>query len=124
MGMIEFTVEGEIPSSKNTLRVGRYGVYHADNSVARFKRSFALQTPAWCKKKLRGPVEVKMIIYQKNRRKDFHNASSAIMDALQFAGVIVNDRQVDIWAGIGRIDKKNPRVLLSVSEHTPEEVKI
>lgn len=114
---IEFIVYGEIPSQKNILRVSRTGhFFHANDEMAHYRQDFSRQCSSKAKLLLTEPVKVDMVIYAKNRRKDFHNMQSAIMDALQFAGIVKNDRIITEWHGKGFIDKNNPRVELEIRE--------
>ena len=115
-----FIIYGTPPSAKNILRRSASGhFYHADNAVACYKRDFARQVPAKFKLNLTGPVSVSMTIYAKDRRKDFHNMEPAIFDALQDAGVILNDRQIVEWQGRGFVDKSSPRVELIIKKLSP-----
>lgn len=107
-----WTVHGETPSLKNTLRRSKSGAfYHADNGVKEYKNLFALQTPSKFKKGITEPVQVFLNIWRSSERKDAHNCEAVIFDALEYAGVIKNDRQIEWWQGsaIG-IDKDKPRV--------------
>ena len=116
MKQIEFTIKGEIPSMKNTLRVGRGGhVYHADNAVKEYKNAFWLQLPSRFRLMvLTGSVKVSIEVYQKDHRKDAHNAQDLVFDCLQHCGLIGNDRQIEAWEGRKFIDKNNPRVVVKV----------
>jgi len=113
--MIKFTIEGDIPSMKNTLRVNRRGgVYHADNGVNTYKEAFCCLCPKSAKKCLLGPLGVVLRIYKKDNRKDGCNMSGMVYDAMQYAGVIKNDRNLVERHEFDYIDKKNPRVEIRV----------
>jgi len=112
-----WVVFGDPPSAKNNLRISRRGqVYHKDNSVITYKQLFAFQTPAKFKKNITMPVYVHTVIYCKNRRKDFHNLTAVVYDALEYAGVIKNDRLIVAWSATTGIDSFKPRVELWVQE--------
>ena len=112
---MNWTIHGEIPSMKNTLRRSASGAfYHTDNGVQVYKNNFALQTPRKFKKNLACPVFVSIVVYQKDKRKDFHNCCDLVYDALQYSGVIKNDRLIREWHGAGHIDKKDPRVEITL----------
>jgi len=115
--MISLTILGDIPSMKNTLRRSRSGAfYHKDDAVRKYKADFAKQVPARHKKKIEGMVLVELMIWQKDRRKDGHNQMATIFDALEFAGVIKNDRQIANWTCCVGFDRNNPRVEIKVGE--------
>jgi len=119
---LTWEVLGEIPSAKNELRFSSSGrPYHKDNAVREYKQSFAMQTPAKYKLNIACPVMVFTTIFQKDRRRDAHNATAVIYDALETAGVIYNDRLIVKWGGTAKIDKKNPRVLISLLKVMGEE---
>jgi len=123
--IIRLLILGDPPSIKNTLRFSRYGKpYHKDNGVVNYKDSFSLQVIQQLKKRPRwskvvpflAPVMVGLTIYQGNRRRDGHNQMSTVFDALEYAGVIKNDRQIISWFGKTKLDRKNPRVEITVME--------
>lgn len=116
---IKFIIYGAPPSMKNDLRRSASGhFYHADNAVMRYKQDFALQCPAKFKQELTCPVSVNMVIYAKDRRKDFSNAQDIIFDSLEYAKVIKNDRLIVAWQGRGYVDKLNPRIVIEISSLT------
>ncbi|KAF0134053.1 MAG: hypothetical protein FD145_907 [Candidatus Saganbacteria bacterium] len=109
--MIEFTVNGDIPSIKNTLRVGKGGVFfHRGDGVRKYKKLFLAQCPVWAKQNLAGKLAVELKIYKKDNRKDGCNLSGTVYDALQFSGVIKNDRSLVERHEFDYIDKGNPRL--------------
>ena len=116
--VIEFTVEGEIPSMKNTLRFSRAGhPYHADNAVKEYKEAFWLQLPnSFRLIKIEGPVRVDLQVCQKDHKKDAHNAQDLVFDCLQHCGLIGNDRHIVEWSGKSFIDKQKPRVWVRIEK--------
>ena len=112
--MIIFEIVGEIPSQKNKLRFAGGRAFYANNEVKRYKANFARQCPARAKQGLTGPVRVILTLFLKDRRKDAHNLCSVIYDALEFAGVIKNDRQITSGAWFSEVDKANPRVQVMI----------
>ena len=115
---LEFTIKGEIPSMKNSARIGRGGqFYHADNCVKAYKGEFYRQLPAKYKGlKLKEAVKVSLVVYLKDHRKDGHNLHAVVYDALQYAGVIENDRQIVAGEWRTEFDKDNPRVFIKVEK--------
>ena len=60
-------------------------------------------------------VHVKALIYRDRRVGDLDNFEHAIGDALQKAGVIKNDSQIESWDGSRKLlDKARPRVELTI----------
>ena len=109
--IISFIVNGEIPSIKNTLRVGRSGrFFHKNDGVRRYKESFSVQCPSWVRQKLAGKLGVVLRIFKKDNRKDGCNLSGVVYDALQASGVIKNDRNLIERHESDFIDRDNPRV--------------
>jgi Holliday junction resolvase RusA-like endonuclease len=63
-----------------------------------------------------GPLSVRALIYRDRRVGDLDNYLHAVGDALQKAGVILNDRQIESWDGSRKlIDKTNPRVEIELT---------
>lgn len=61
-------------------------------------------------------VQVKALIYRDRRTGDLDNFQHAIGDALQRAGVIKNDSQIESWDGSRKLlDKANPRIELEIT---------
>lgn len=87
----------------------------------------------WCAKtQLRrfhptGPVWMKYIWYEPNKRRDKDNISSfrrkVIQDALVKVGVLGNDgwANVDGFSDRFKVDKKNPRIEIEILEVTKDE---
>jgi len=63
---------------------------------------------------LTGDVEIVLEVYFKDRRRDLDNAAKPLLDLLQAARVIENDRQVVDLHMMRRVDKGNPRVEIDV----------
>lgn len=58
-----------------------------------------------------GPVSVRALFYRDADRGDLTNYEQGVGDALQGAGIIVNDKQIESWDGSRKlIDRANPRV--------------
>jgi Holliday junction resolvase RusA-like endonuclease len=113
--MMEFEILGEIPSQKNILRFAGGRAFYVNDEVKRYKADFAKQIPVKHKATtIYAPVRVGLSFYLKDRRKDAHNLCSVIYDALEYAGVIKNDRQIVGGAWTVLIDKSNPRVMVGV----------
>ena len=74
-----------------------------------------------------GPVWMKYIWYEPNKRRDKDNISSCgrkvIQDALVKVGVLENDgwAYVDGFSDRFKVDKKNPRIEIEILEVTKDE---
>jgi len=74
-----------------------------------------------------GPVWMKYIWYEPNKRRDKDNISSfgrkVIQDALVKVGVLENDgwAYVDGFSDRFKVDKKNPRIEIEILEVTKDE---
>ena len=88
-----------------------------------YREYFLLQIQKSEKIGYEGPVSLRCRIWHQSRRNDLD--VSFLMDLLQDAGVIKNDRQVvhqEAWKGL---DRDNPRVVFSIykaedtDEHRP-----
>lgn len=109
--MNSLVIYGEVPSMKNTLRVGKFGnFYHASNEVKDYKIAFCEQCPAKYKEEITSQIGVELVIYRKNRRRDGSNQADTVYDALEYSGVVMNDRQIVERHEFDRIDKENPRI--------------
>lgn len=114
---VKFSVRGKIPSVKNTLRCANGRFYHSDNSIANYKKLFSLLTPLACKDKIKGEFRVVLKIVRDSKRSDPTNKIDTIMDAMEFSGVIENDRKAVMGAwDATEIDPKDPRVEVEVEE--------
>ena len=76
---------------------------------------FLRQVPGWAKLGLGGPDEPLLLhaeIYYKTNASDI--SVELIKDLLQEAGVISNDRYVKAEMVFGRVDRDNPRAMLTI----------
>jgi Holliday junction resolvase RusA-like endonuclease len=67
-------------------------------------------TPCIC-----GPCEVSLTIYLPTRAGDADNYVKMVLDALQTAAIIANDRQVQQLTVRKEVDKARPRVEISIA---------
>lgn len=113
-----FEVPGTLPQLNDYIRVERANRYAAASlkKKAHAQVIAALRDPPRFDK----PVDVRFDWYRPDRRTDKDNVAFAkkfILDALQIAGVIENDK----WAmctpydGGFYIDKENPRTVVTIS---------
>jgi Holliday junction resolvase RusA-like endonuclease len=60
--------------------------------------------------------QLSLKIYREKAIGDVDNYAKSVMDALQDAGVIANDSQIDTAHIVKRVDKKNPRLCILLEE--------
>ncbi len=116
MGRLEITINGRIPSKKNSKRVfargGRVIVIPSENHQAwHEEQSYRIK-----KFRPKKPIEkckVKMTFYAPDKRKaDLDNKATSILDLLVDNGIILDDSWfvvVDEDLHFGGVDKNNPR---------------
>lgn len=119
---VSFTVYGAPRTKKNHTRIlrvrGRTVVAQAEshgvwaNAAILQLRAKSHGLPAW----VRGPVNMRAVVYRECDTGDLGNYLAAVCDALQASGVIANDREIRGFDG-SRLakDAKNPRVEISLS---------
>jgi len=99
--MIEFTIYGEVPSKKNAWRHGKDGVYlpkTQQKALDDLQLQMQVHKP---RKPLEGSLAV-MIEIGGHTNKDLDNQVTTLLDLLQKAGIIKNDKDVeDIHAWYG-----------------------
>jgi Holliday junction resolvase RusA-like endonuclease len=119
-GTLKFTFYGRQYTKKNHKSISRYGVYIPDHIKAyeyRIKDDAAALMEDAGLKILDGLVIMKITYYMADKKGDVQNLPETTFDALEDA-VYVNDKQVHDYQVKRRIDRKNPRVIISV---TPTE---
>ena len=90
---LTLTTKGEVPSKKNSYRYGRYGLYKPKN-ITDFEQMVADEISAQkCRRHMEGVLSVKITIYTA-RNGDLDNRVTTLLDAIQYGGLIKNDRDV------------------------------
>lgn len=126
-----FTILGPPATKKNSPRIfkRRGGQRFVAPSAASMSWTATAIVQLMSQLRLRGgrtinrPVSVRALIYRVRRSGDLDNFLSATGDALQRAGVIKNDSQIESWDGSRKlIDRKNPRVELTLTEMSDAQV--
>lgn len=106
-------VLGEPASKSNSRRLvrvrGTPRVIKSEKAI-KYKKLFLSQVSE--DHPIEGDVELGVVVWYATRRPDLD--VSLIMDLLQEAGVIVNDRQIKIIKAYHQIDKENPRSFIGV----------
>lgn len=110
--MIEFTIPGDVPSLKNFNGMNRRGQRFDNAAVKVYKRDFHCLLPSKFRNMQLGSREsllgIRVRIYHANWRRDVDG--EIILDCLQTAGVVSNDRWFRIKEFHGcSVDGENPR---------------
>ena len=107
----EATILGEPASKSNRRQIGKIGGKTRlikSNKALAYAREFHLQAP---RMPLRQPILEDVVmwcrIHYASRRPDLDE--SLIMDALQAAEIIANDRQIKAKVVLWALDRENPR---------------
>lgn len=109
-------IQGQVPSKSNSYKVitiNGHGSIGKTDKLEAYERSFYLQ----CKHrglKIDRPFKLYVDVYYDSNRPDLDNGLKVILDCLQYAGVIKNDRScIEIFAR-KLVDKTNPRVEIAL----------
>lgn len=107
-------VKGEPASKSNSRRLirvkGKTRVIKSEKAL-RYKEEFLSQVKA-LEDPIEGDVELGVVVWYATRRPDLD--VSLIMDLLQDAGVIKNDRQIKIIRAYHQLDRENPRAVIGL----------
>jgi len=112
-GMISFTILGQCASKSNSRRLvykNNKPMFIKSKRAMEFKRMFMAQVPK--AEPIMEDVVLTCTIYYSSRRPDLDE--SLVMDCLEGAGIIGNDRQIKEKHIYWGLDKKNPRVDITV----------
>lgn len=112
------TIIGKVPSKSNSYRIitigGHASLCKAD-ALKKYEREFFLQ----CKCRganIKKEFKLTADVFFDSNRPDLDNSFKIILDCLQTSKVIQNDRQCIEISARKLIDKKNPRVVLTIEE--------
>ncbi len=115
---IEFTILGQPPSKSNSYRVGKvagHGMLYKSKELKKYEEHFQIQIPSKYRGvKIEGDLCVSIICFFSSRRPDLDNAAKALLDCLQNGGVIKNDRSFIEVHLYKKLDKDNPRAIISI----------
>ena len=107
-----YEILGEIVPKKNRWKRGKYGqVYLEKDAQDNFDDIVRQLVP---RPGLAGECRIWMIIYTKTNKADLDGQLTTIADALQTAGVIVNDRNIKKIEAEQIKVKKNPRAEIKI----------
>lgn len=131
MTKVKFDIVGQVPSKKNNKRIlknSRTGNRFIANSekfsnwheTAMKEICLSSKVRKFRNMKWRGPLEVMMVFYNKDRiRHDLDNMASSILDLLVDAGYLEDDCcgiVNRLIISFGGVDRKNPRVEVTITE--------
>lgn len=112
------TIIGKLPSKSNCYKIitiGGHASLCKQKVLKDYEKSFYLQ----CKlrdKNIESMFKLNVDIYHENNRPDLDNGFKILLDCLQQAKVIKNDRQCMEIHARKLIDKQNPRVEFTLFE--------
>jgi Holliday junction resolvase RusA-like endonuclease len=117
--MIQFIIPGDVPSLKNSNGMNRRGQRFDNAAVKAYKRDFAYLVPAEFRGRNLGSKDqllgISIALYHADWRRDVD--CEIILDCLQAAGVVSNDRWFRYKAFNGaRVDPRHPRAEIQIWE--------
>lgn len=116
--LVSHTVMGQLPSMKNRRRIipgrgkRRPMIIKSEEAMA-YEEAFLASIPPEKRIGYGGPVSLKVRVWYQSRRSDL--STELLMDLLQKAGIILNDRQVVHVEAFKGLDPERPRVHFTLS---------
>lgn len=116
--LVSHTLNGQLPSLKNRRRLipgkgGRKPMIIKSAEAMSYEAMFLASIPQEKRIGYGGPVSLKVRVWYQSRRSDL--STELLMDLLQKAGIILNDRQVVHIESFKGLDPERPRVHFTVS---------
>jgi Holliday junction resolvase RusA-like endonuclease len=117
------TIFGNCPSIKNRRRLipgrgNRKPMIIKSAAAINYEQAFLMAIPERMRVGYDGPVSVKVRVWYQSRRSDL--STELLLDLLQKANIILNDRQVHHIESFKGLDKGNPRVHFTVTKYEGE----
>jgi len=133
--MMKLTIYGNVPSKSNCYRIialpgklkrdGRRGKPRGSlaktEELKTYELNFDKQLTGVHRKHLTCKITAHLDVYYDSERPDLDNALKTILDCLQKGCVIANDRQVRRIIAERFLDRKNPRVEITLTEYVARE---
>lgn len=117
MSVLSFTLLGEPASKANRRRIvsvhGKVRSIKSPEALA-YAQAATLQVPGWARQRLSNRCAIRLRIWYASERPDLDE--SVVLDVLQAAGVVVNDRQFREKHVFHGVDKRNPRCEVEIWE--------
>ena len=116
------TIQGQVPSKSNSnkvITINGHGSIGKTEKLEAYEKSFYLQ----CKHRgamIDRPFKLFVDVYHSSNRPDLDNAFKVILDCLQYAKVIKNDRKCVGIVARRFVDKSEPRVEITLTVHGSE----
>ena len=123
MARLSFWIDGQPPRKSNSRRIGTrkrndgstHPIVFKSQAALNWVEAALLQVPDGAKLELGSldrPLIITMHVYYKTRRPDL--SGELVLDTLQKAGVIKDDRYVYEWHLYKHIDRDRPGVLVEI----------
>lgn len=117
---LQFQVYGQPARKSNSRRIvtnrrTKKPMVIKSEAALEYSAEFLSQVPGWAKLGLGGPDEPLLlwaVVYYKSNQPDL--SVELIKDLLQEAGVISNDRYIRGELLFGKVDRENPRILITL----------
>jgi Holliday junction resolvase RusA-like endonuclease len=109
---MKFIVKGQVPSKSNGYKIGGNRLYKS-KELKSYEESFAWQIPR-SNESFQGKFGITLSVYFQSNRSDLDNSAKVILDCLQSAGIIKNDRNCFELQMTKHIDKINPRISIFI----------
>jgi len=103
------TIIGQVPSKSNGYRIANNRLYKSVE-LKEYEVGFEWQIRKHKVTTITEPFEIWIDVYFRSNRSDLDNAAKVILDCLQKAEIIANDRLCSVLAMRKFIDKLNPRI--------------
>jgi Holliday junction resolvase RusA-like endonuclease len=103
------TIKGQVPSKSNNYKIGNNRLYKSVQ-LKEYEISFEWQIKKHKSQIITEPFEIWIDVYFQSNRSDLDNAAKVILDCLQTANIIENDRLCSVLVMRKHIDKLDPRI--------------
>lgn len=103
------TILGQVPSKSNGYRIANNRLFKSVE-LKEYEVSFEWQIRKHKVATISEPFEIWIDVYFQSNRSDLDNAAKVILDCLQKAEMIANDRLCSVLVMRKYIDKLNPRI--------------
>ena len=110
---------GQVPSKSNCYKIitlNGHGSLAKSKALKEYEKSFYLQCNIYRNKNIKGLFELTINVYNSSQRPDLDNSFKIVLDCLQTAKAIENDRNCIKIVAQKFVDKLNPRVEFSLIE--------
>lgn len=115
----EQTILGQIPSKSNSYKVitiAGHSSLGKTKALKDYERTFFLQCGKYRNRNIKGFFELWVDVYFHSNLPDLDNSLKCLLDCLQMAKAIKNDRQCVKIVANKYVDKNNPRVEFTLVE--------